>query len=53
MNYSDEAAQALGIHNGRVDAFSLSPAPNQTLLPSVRGGVDKKGVGLKLQWKTD
>ena len=53
MTYSDEAARALGIQNGRVDAFSVAPAPGNALVPKVEGGVDKKGPSLELRWKTN
>ena len=53
MNYTDEAAAALGVHNGRVDALSISPGPDHGIVPSVRAGVDRRGASLNLQWKTN
>jgi hypothetical protein len=53
MNYTDEAAQALGVHNGRLDAFSIKPSSKDSLLPTLRGGVDKGGATVQLRWKTD
>ena len=53
MTYSDEAARALGIQNGRMDAFSLTPPSGNGLMPKVEGGVDKKGPSLELRWKTN
>jgi hypothetical protein len=48
MTYSDQAAQALGIHNGRMDLFSTHPRAG--LMPVVSGGVGAGGAMLKLQW---
>jgi hypothetical protein len=53
MNYTDEAAQALGVRNGRLDAFSIKPSSQDSLMPTLRGGVDKGGATVQLQWKTD
>ena len=50
MNYTDEAAEALGIKNGHLDVFSVQPKSNDSLLPNVSGGVDHEGAMLKLQW---
>jgi hypothetical protein len=53
MNYSDEVAQTLGIHDGRLDAFSIAPPPKENLMPTLRGGVGKSGATVQLRWKTD
>ncbi len=53
MNYSDEAAQALGVRKGRVDVFSITRAPQDGLVPNVRGGLDKRGAAIQLQWPTN
>ncbi len=50
MNYSEEAAANLGVHNGQMDVFSAHPAASQSYLPSVSGGVGAEGAMLKLQW---
>jgi hypothetical protein len=50
MNYADEAAQTIGVRNGRLDVFSTKPAENQPYLPSLSGGVSGDGAMLKLQW---
>jgi hypothetical protein len=52
MNYSDEAAQALGVQNGHMDLFSAKPVENQTYLPSFSGGLGGDGAMLKLKWRT-
>lgn len=49
MNYSDEAANTLGIKNGHLDVFSVQPKSNDNLLPNLSGGVDHGGAMLKLQ----
>jgi hypothetical protein len=48
MNYTDEAAQKLGIHDGQWEAFETHPS--DPLLPSFKGGVDKGSAMFKLQW---
>ncbi len=53
MNYSDEAAQALGVHKGHVDVFNVTRAPDNGLAPNFRGGLDKKGAAIQLQWPTN
>ena len=51
MNYTDEAAQSLGVKAGRMDFFSTSLShDNDPLMPSLRGGVDNGGAMLRLQW---
>jgi hypothetical protein len=50
MNYSEEAAANLGVHNGQMDVFSAHPGDDQPYLPSVSGGVGSEGAMLKLQW---
>jgi hypothetical protein len=48
MNYTDEAAQSLGIHDGQWVAFDSHPGDG--MLPSIKGGVDKGSAMFKLQW---
>jgi hypothetical protein len=50
MNYSEEAAASMGVHNGQMDVFSAQPGENEPFLPSVSGGVGSEGAMLKLQW---
>lgn len=50
MNYVEEAAQNIGVRDGRWDMFSAHPAENQPYLPSLSGGVGSEGAMLKLQW---
>jgi hypothetical protein len=50
MNYTDEAAQTIGVRDGRWDVFSAKPAENRSYLPSLSGGVSGDGAMLKLQW---
>ena len=49
MNYADEAAQTLGVRDGRVDVFAAKPAQSQSS-PSFSGGLSGSGAMLKLQW---
>jgi hypothetical protein len=50
MNYTDEAAQTLGVKDGRWDLFSSHPAANNVFMPAVSGSVSGKGAMLRLQW---
>jgi hypothetical protein len=50
MNYSDEAAQTIGVRDGHWDVFSAKPAGNRSYLPSLSGGLGGDGAMLKLQW---
>jgi hypothetical protein len=52
MTFSDEAAQTLGIHDGRLDAFSLTPKGDSPI-PTVRGGLSGKGPNLQIILKTN
>src|SRR3954470_7169394 len=47
MNYSDEAAQTLGVRDGRLDVFSTRPSPRNGLMPSLSGGVGGDGAMLR------
>ena len=49
MNYSDEAARTLGVHDGHWDAFDTHS--DDPLMPSFKGGVDSGAAMLKLQWQ--
>jgi hypothetical protein len=49
MNYTDEAAQSLGVHDGRWEAFETRSS--DPLMPSFKGGVDNGSAMLKLQWQ--
>lgn len=51
LSYADEVARNLGIANGKMDVFSVSPAHDNDLAPSLKGGIDRNGAGVKLQWK--
>jgi hypothetical protein len=48
MNYTDEAAQRLGIHDGQWEAFDTHPS--DPMMPSLKGGVDNGSAMFKLQW---
>jgi hypothetical protein len=50
MNLTDEAAQTLGIHNGRWEAFDTGPSRNG-LMPNLSGGIDRGNAMIKLQWR--
>ena len=46
MSYSDEAAQRLGLADGRWEAFNSQSSAGATL----KGGLDAHGAVLRLQW---
>lgn len=48
MNYADEAAQTLGVHDGQWEAFDTHST--DPLVPSFKGGVDRGAAMVKLQW---
>lgn len=48
MNYTDEAAQQLGVHDGQWEAFDTHSS--DPLVPSFKGGVDNGSAMIKLQW---
>jgi hypothetical protein len=48
MTYTDEAAQSLGVKDGRWEAFDTRS--NNPLVPSLKGGVDHGGAMVRLQW---
>jgi hypothetical protein len=48
MNYSDEAAQSLGVNDGKWEAFDTGSS--SSLMPSLKGGVDSSGAMVQLQW---
>ncbi len=49
MNYTDEAAQRLGVHDGQWEAFDTNSS--DPLMPSFKGGVDSGSAMFKLQWR--
>jgi hypothetical protein len=49
MNYSEEAAQTLGVHDGKWEAFSTQSS--DPLVPSLKGGIDHGGAMISLQWR--
>jgi hypothetical protein len=48
MTYSDEAARRLGVEDGKWEAFHSRPS--DPLMPSLRGGIDRSGAMISLQW---
>ena len=50
MNYADEAAQNLGVRNGRMELFDAPSRDDSGFAPGVSGGVDGNGAMFKLQW---
>ena len=48
MNYADEAAQRLGVHEGRWEAFDTRSS--DPLMPSFHGGIDQGRAAISLQW---
>jgi hypothetical protein len=51
LSYADEVAQRLGIVRGHMDVFSVTPNHDNGLVPSLNGGVDRNGAGVKLKWQ--
>jgi hypothetical protein len=51
MNYSDEAAQTLGVRDGHMDVFSTRPTSGNGLMPTISGGLGGEGAMLRLQWR--
>ncbi len=49
MNYTDEAAQTLGVKDGKWEAFSTGSS--SPLMPSLNAGADSGGAMIKLQWQ--
>jgi hypothetical protein len=50
MTYAEEAAQFLGVRNGRMDVFSTQPSSSSSYMPSISGGVGGDGAMLRLRW---
>ena len=46
--WGDEAAQSLGVRDGKWEAFHTTPTSQ--LAPSLNAGVDSGGAMLRLQW---
>ena len=51
LSYTDEVARRLGIVQGHMDVFSVAPNRDDGLVPSLKGGVDRNGAGVKLRWQ--
>lgn len=49
LSYSDEAARALGVENGKWEAFSTRS--RDPLSPNFRGGIDGGRAMIGLQWR--
>jgi len=49
MNYSDEAAQTLGVKSGKWEAFSTQT--HNPMMPNFRGGIDGGRAMIGLQWR--
>ncbi len=47
--WGDEAAQSLGVQDGKWEAFHTEPTSR--LAPSLNAGVDSGGAMLRLQWR--
>jgi hypothetical protein len=50
MNYTDEAAQTLGVHDGRWEAIDLGPS-RSGLVPKVSGAIERGNPMIQLQWR--
>jgi len=51
MNYTDQAAQSLGVTAGHWEAFDTGQSSSDPLMPALRGGVDGGGAMIRLQWR--
>ena len=49
MNYTDEAAQKLGVRDGKWEAFDTRSS--DPLMPSLKGGMDRGRPMISLQWR--
>ena len=49
MSYTDEAAQRLGVKDGKWEAFDTRSS--DPLVPSLKGGIDHGGAMISLQWR--
>ena len=49
MNYTDEAAQRLGVKDGKWEAFDTRSS--DPLVSSLKGGIDHGGAMISLQWR--
>ena len=49
MNYTDEAAQTLGVKDGKWEAFTTTSS--NPMMPSLNAGADSGGAMIKLQWR--
>ena len=49
MNYTDEAAQTLGVKDGKWEAFNTTSS--SPMMPSLNAGADAGGAMIKLQWR--
>jgi hypothetical protein len=49
MTYGDEAAQRLGLQDGKWEAFSARSS--DPLMPSLNGGLDRGRPMIHLQWR--
>jgi hypothetical protein len=49
MNYTDEAAQTVGVRDGRWDVIDAGTS-RSGLVPNVSGGIDRGNPMIKLQW---
>ncbi len=52
LSYADDLARQLGIVQGHMDVFTVTPQHGDGLVPTLKGGVDRAGAGFKLQWQT-
>jgi hypothetical protein len=50
MNYADEAAQTIGVREGRWEVIDTGHS-GSGLMPNVSGGIDRGNPMLKLQWR--
>jgi hypothetical protein len=50
MNFTDEAAQTLGVHNGRWEVFDTGLS-RDSLMPRLSGGIDRGNAMIKLEWR--
>ena len=49
MNFPDEAAQTLGVHNARWEVFDTGPSRN-ALTSNLSGAIETSNATIKLQW---
>jgi hypothetical protein len=49
MTYMEDVARGLGVVSGKMDVFDTGRS-RDPLMPSLKGGIDRGGLMMRLQW---